>query len=159
MALDDADDFERNSEQENIDEDPLESSYFDEQNSSFFHEVVPLKTDFSLDEQRTVTCEPLSKDILPNSLYMLVDKTVELDIKPLSEFPELGFLEDDEKTRKALCLFTNQRSAKRNCGRTQRVIKIPDAAIFELSRSFLLDRGITRLVLEGSLFALDIPEE
>ena len=86
---------------------------------------------------------------------MVVDKTVELDTRLLKDFSELGSLNEEDQDRKALCLFVNQRSAKRYCGRSQRVIKVPDTEVFELSTPFLLARGITRLVLDGVLIALD----
>ena len=94
--------------------------------------------------------------LLPVSLYMLVDKTVELDARPLRDFPELGVLQEEDKERKALSLFSNPRAARRQCGRNQRVIKIPDTEVFQLSTPHLLARGITRLVLEGALIALDL---
>ena len=83
-----------------------------------------------------------------------VDKTVELDPRPLSEFPELGFIDPSEQERQALCLYASPRAAKRQCGRSQRVIKVPDTQVFEQTSSYLLARGITHLVVEGSLFAL-----
>jgi hypothetical protein len=52
-------------------------------------------------------------------------------------------------------LFANPRAAKRQCGRSQRVIKVPDTTVFERTSSYLLKRGITRLVMEGTVVALD----
>ena len=99
--------------------------------------------------------QPLIPGVLPVSVYMLVDKTVELQAKPLRDFPELGTLPEEEQQRQALMLFTNPRQAKRQCGRTQRVIKVPDAGVLERRSSYLVAQGITRLVVEGgSLFAL-----
>ena len=86
---------------------------------------------------------------------MLVDKVVELDARPLKEFPELGLLDDAEQERQGLCLFASPRAAKRQCGRSQRVIKVPDMTVFQRTSSYLLARGITRLVLDGTLIALD----
>ncbi len=122
---------------------------------NIFHEVVPLANDFNPEEQKDILCQPLSPDVLPNCVYMLVDKTVELDIKYLKDLSELGELDPKDKNRQALYLFSNQRSAKRVCGRTQRVIKVPDSSVFEVSKHFLLAKGITRLVIEGSLISLD----
>ena len=52
-------------------------------------------------------------------------------------------------------LFTNPRQAKRQCGRTQRVIKVPYAGVLQRRASYLVAQGITRLVVEGgALFAL-----
>jgi hypothetical protein len=99
--------------------------------------------------------QPLAPGVLPTSVYMLVDKTVELQARPLRDFPELGSLPEDEQERQALMLYTNPRQAKRQCGRTQRVIKVPDAGVLERRSSYLVAKGITRLVLEGgALYAL-----
>ncbi len=98
--------------------------------------------------------QPLASATLPSSAYMLVDKTVELQARPLSEFPELGRLPDAELERQALVVFLNPRQAKRQCGRTQRVIKLPDLKVFELTAPYLLAQGISRVVIEGSLYAL-----
>ncbi len=98
--------------------------------------------------------QPLVAAALPASAYMLVDKTVELQARPLSEFPELGRLPAAELERQALVVFLNPRQAKRQCGRTQRVIKVPDLKVFELTAPYLLAQGISRVVIEGALYAL-----
>ena len=101
------------------------------------------------------TPRPLHSDSLPASVYLLVDKTVELDIRPLRDFPELGSLPDDEQDRQALMIYANPRQAKRQCGRSQRVIKVPDSGVLERTSRYLMAQGITRLVLEGGdLFAI-----
>ncbi len=120
-----------------------------------FHEVIPLAPDFEVETQQEIRCLPLDEGTLPSTVYILVDRSIELDARPLSDYPELGFMSDQDLKRKALYLFSNQRSAKRNCGRNQRVIQVPDSKVFALSTPFLLAQGITRLVLEGSLIALD----
>ena len=107
-------------------------------------------------EQRLqpVSCQPLKDAPLPASVYMLVDKTVELEARPLKEFLELGLLPPEEEELQALQVFINPRQAKRHCGRSQRVIKIPDTRIFERTASHLLAQGISRLVIENSLYSL-----
>ncbi len=156
LALDDADDFGDDLEEDSSEDDPLEADMGDLPESEVFRELVPLVADsVAFNDRPTVQCQPLLPGLLPSSVYMLVDKTVELDARPLKEFSELGLLADDDQDRRALCLFANPRSAKRQCGRSQRVIKVPDTSVFELTASYLLARGITRLVLEGSLIALD----
>ena len=107
-------------------------------------------------EQRMqpVSCQPLKDAPLPASVYMLVDKTVELEARPLKEFPELGLLPPEEEELQALQLFVNPRQAKRHCGRSQRVIKIPDTRIFVRTANHLLAQGISRLVIENSLYSL-----
>ncbi|MFZ0408402.1 MAG: hypothetical protein WAM11_09870 [Cyanobium sp.] len=110
---------------------------------------------FGSDEGGAATeLRPLNTAQLPASVYMLVDKTVELQARPLREITELGQLPADEQDRQALVVFTNPRQAKRLCGRTQRVIKLPDTRVIERTAPYLLNQGISRVVIEGALYAL-----
>lgn len=120
-----------------------------------FTELVPLIGVAGLSGSAPIEAQPLSSGILPDSVYMLVDKVVELDARPLKDFPDLGPLDSTDQDRQGLFLFTNPRAAKRQCGRSQRVIKVPDTKVFERTSSYLLKRGITRLVMEGTVVALD----
>ena len=149
LALDDADDFNDDPDQEDVDE---ESASDD---SDTFRELVPLADVGDLSDRSRLEPKPLTSGLLPGSVYMLVDKVVELDARPLKEFPELGPLADSELERHGLFLYSSPRTAKRQCGRSQRVIKVPDTAVFERTSAYLLARGITRLVMEGNLIALD----
>ena len=144
LAIDDADDFAEDGLDDADSDDGDDPA--DEVSVGFAAAVPP---------GVVLEAQPLSPGDLPASVYMLVDKTVELQAKPLREFPELGSLPDEEQERQALMLFTNPRQAKRQCGRTQRVIKVPDAGVLERRSSYLVAQGITRLVVEGgSLYAL-----
>ena len=153
LALDDADDFGEDidplNEEEGSGEDDVSAA------SQTFTELVPLVGVADLSDRLPVEVQPLQAGSLPNSVYMLVDKVVELDARPLRDFPELGHLEEAELDRQGLFLYGNPRAAKRQCGRSQRVIKVPDTAVFERTSPYLLARGITRLVMDGSLIALD----
>lgn len=97
---------------------------------------------------------PWSAAAIPDSVYMLVDKTVELQALPLAEIPELGPLAPEEQQRQALVVYANPRQAKRLCGRSQRVIKLPDTQVLVRTAPYLLAQGISRIVIEGSLYAL-----
>lgn len=147
LALDDADDF----------GDALEDAgEADEEPEQEFHTVAVLTGQISLEmESPAPDCQPLGPGVLPESVYMLVDKLVELDPQPLSAFQELGALAAADQDRQAIGLYASPRTAKRQCGRNQRVIKVPDSQVFERTSRYLLARGITRLVLDGSLIALD----
>ena len=101
-----------------------------------------------------VNCLPLALAELPASVYLLVDKTVELEARPLSQFSELGQLPPGEEERQALHVFVNPRQAKRQCGRNQRVIKIPDARLLERTAPYLIAQGISRVVIENGLYSL-----
>ena len=146
LALDDAEDFGS--------DDLDDSEIFNMDDENVFHEIAVLPVDLPQVTTQQVICRPFASELLPDSVYMLVDKTVELDPRPLSEFPELGLSDPSEQQRQALCLYASPRAAKRQCGRSQRVIKVPDTQVFEQTSSYLLARGITHLVVEGSLFAL-----
>tara|TARA_B100000214_G_scaffold374824_1_gene358790 strand:+ start:358 stop:1122 length:765 start_codon:yes stop_codon:yes gene_type:complete len=121
-----------------------------------FEEIEPLITnfDFDIDKQKS-NFEILNYESLPESVYMIVDKKVELDMQSIEDLPEWNFLPENELKRNAILLFTNQRSAKRSCSRNQRVIKIPNTDVFKISKPYLISKGITRLILEDSIIALD----
>jgi hypothetical protein len=147
LAIDDADDF---GDDESDDDLALDADGDDSEGQIFM--PVPLLE--VVDDHTEIRPLPLTAADLRGSAWMLVDKTVELQAKPLSEFTELGRLPAEEQDRQALMVFVNPRQAKRHCGRTQRVIKIPDPAVFTLTAPYLLAQGISRVVIEGALFAL-----
>ncbi|MEB3304216.1 MAG: helix-turn-helix domain-containing protein [Cyanobacteriota bacterium] len=151
LAIDDADDF-----GDDDGEDDLLSAEEDDdegfQDSGEFHAVAVLP--IAVDDQREIQAAPWSPAVLPPCAYLLVDKTVELQARPLADMPELGLLPTDEQDRQALVLFTNPRQAKRHCGRTQRVIKLPDPALLGRTAPYLQAQGISRVVIEGALYAL-----
>ncbi len=163
LAIDDADDFGEDAESDDVEGDEGESDDGDDDGDDTDAEgnvftMVPVMAGANLgsglQEGSAVVCQPLENAPLPASLYMLVDKTVELQARPLSDFPELGALPDDEQARQALVVFANPRQAKRQCGRTQRVIKMPDSQVIQRTATYLVGQGITRVVLEGALYAL-----
>ncbi len=141
LAIEDADDF----------GDDFSDDFGDDELADQFVEVTPLLADHPGEPAR---CQPLAEAPLPASVYMLVDKIVELQARPLKEFPELGLLPDGEGDRQALLVFANPRQAKRHCGRSQRVIKVPDTRVLERTAPYLIAQGISRVVIEGSLYSL-----
>ncbi len=121
-----------------------------------FEEIAPLISGFDFDLQKQKSdFEILDYKYLPEIVYMIVDKKVELELQLISDLPEWSFLPENELQRKAILLFSNQRSAKRICSRNQRVIKIPNTSVFKISQSYLISKGITRLILEDSIIGLD----
>ena len=147
LALDDAEDF---AEEDDDNEEDEDSSAAD-----VFTELVPLAGVGDMGGHSTFAVKPFAPDLLPASAYMLVDKVVELDARPLRDFPDIGALDASELDLQGICLFASPRAAKRQCGRSQRVIKVPDTGVFGLTSTYLLARGITRLVMDGSVMALD----
>ena len=133
--------------------------FMDENNQKLnnnFEEIPPLVSSFDFDlKNQKSDFEILNCESLPESVYMIVDKKVELDLQSISNLPEWSFLPENELRRNAILLFASQRSAKRICSRNQRVIKIPNTSIFKLSKPYLISKGITRLILEDSIIGLD----
>jgi len=152
LAIEDNDDFAYELPSENKSNKNQEC----DRNNNNFDVIEPLITNFDFDQDnQKQDFEILHYENLPESVYMIVDKKVELDLQLISDLPEWRFLPENELKRNAISLFSNQRSAKRSCSRNQRVIKIPSTKVFEISKSYLVSKGITRLILEDSIFALD----
>lgn len=148
LAIDDADDFGEDQGEEFGDDDG-------EGGGDDFEPFRPIAVSLMpVDGAPAVTCLPLTAASFNGGVYMLVDKTVELQPRPLREFSELGLLPDDEADRQAIAVFINPREAKRQCGRSQRVIKMPDPRLLERTAPYLLAQGISRVVMEGALYAL-----
>ena len=148
LAIDDADDFGDDSAEDRADGDPDEEGEDPDADDA----LAPPGAAAVAGEQ--LSCIPIAEAALPASVYMLVDKTVELDARPLAEFTELGQLPPGEEQLQALQVFVNPRHAKRLCGRSQRVIKIPDTRVFERTARYLVAQGISRLVIENGLYSL-----
>lgn len=152
LAIDDADDFgadDAEDGEDDLSDDAGEENFFAQGETFVAIPVGPIIDDLAIHE-----AVPFSAAVLPSSAFLLVDKTVELQARPLRELPELGRLAADELDRQALVVFVNPRQAKRQCGRTQRVIPLPDPSLLERTAPYLMAQGITRLVIEGALYAL-----
>jgi hypothetical protein len=152
LAIDDADDFgadDAEDGEDDLSDDPGEEICFAQGETFVAIPVGPIIDDLAIHE-----AVPFRAAVLPSSAFLLVDKTVELQARPLRELPELGRLAADELDRQALVVFVNPRQAKRQCGRTQRVIPLPDPSLLERTAPYLMAQGITRLVIEGALYSL-----
>ena len=154
LAIADADDFADDGDVDDLEDVDAEIDDADGDSEDFVEQFVAVPIALVGQSFQPVLCQPLGDATLPASVYMLVDKAVELQAKPLSDFPELGQLPAEEEGRQALMVFANPRQAKRHCGRTQRVIKVPDTRILERTAPYLVAQGITRVVMEGSLYSL-----
>jgi hypothetical protein len=147
LAIDDADDFA--GEEAETDGEDLDEFSGDEDSGDEEDELAAVVVG-----QEPVQCRCLSEAQLPATAYLLVDKTVELQPVALSECADLGPLSEEEAERQALQVYVNPRHAKRQCGRSQRVIPLPDLSLLQRTAPFLLAQGISRVVIEGSLYSL-----
>jgi transposase-like protein len=150
LAIDDADDFAAEDADSEVDQDGDELEEFDSDDQA--SALAPAAGTGA--GQQPVQCRCLSEAKLPAAAYLLVDKTVELQPVALSECGDLGPLPEEESIRQALQVFVNPRHAKRHCGRSQRVIPLPDLSLLQRTAPYLLAQGISRVVIEGSLYSL-----
>jgi len=99
---------------------------------------------------------PLAEASLPRTCYLVVDRAAELIARPLRDFGDLGQFSEAEGLEKTLPIFDNHRVAKRFSNpRTQRVIKLPDGRVIQKTASHLQAKGITRLLIDGQVYALN----
>jgi hypothetical protein len=99
---------------------------------------------------------PLSQATLPRTCYIVIDKFAELIVRPLKDFADLGQIPGEEIQQRTLPIFDNHRVAKRFSNqRTQRVIKVPDSKVFHKTCHHLRLKGITRLLVDGSIYSLN----
>lgn len=98
---------------------------------------------------------PFEDADLPRTCYLVVDRFAELITRPLREFGHLGQIPEAEVQEMTLPVFDNHRVARRFSRRNQRVIKVPDGTMLEKTSDYLQAKGITRLLIDGQIYALD----
>ena len=150
LAIDDADDFGDDDDGDEAGDDANEASDDDANGDEEAGNTLAA----AAAARELVQCQALIEAELPGSAYLLVDKTVELQPTPLRDCADLGPLPEEEADRQALQVYLNPRHAKRHCGRSQRVIKLPDLSVLQRTAPYLLAQGISRVVIEGSLYSL-----
>ena len=123
-------------------------------NISEFIEIAPLNHDIENSKQKDLSSIPLSEIDFPSTVFMIVDKKVELEIKYLREYPKWQFLSQNELKRKTIEIYFDLKIAKAFCGKEQKVIKVPNTDVFKIVAPILRSRGISRIVSYDKLIAL-----
>lgn len=130
----------------------------DDEDDDTFEDGVdqPLLIGSQLRDGFTVQILPLADAPIPRTCYLVVDRAAELVAPPLRDFGDLGQIPVEEIQAKTLPIFDNHRIAKRYSNpRTQRVIKLPDGRVLSKTASHLRAKGITRLLIDGRVYALN----
>ena len=140
--LDSDDDYEDDLEDDAL-EDDLEEWEEDE-------EIAPPK----LQRKTALQVIPLTEATLPNPCYLVVDRLAELITRPLRDFGELGQIPETDVQSRTLPIFDNHRVARRFSRRNQRVVKVPDGTVLRKTSSYLQEKGITHLLLDGQIYSL-----
>ena len=122
--------------------------------SNSFVEIEPLDCEIEESPQKDLSSIPISDIDFPNVVYMIVDKKIELETKYLKDYPEWGFLSQDELRRKTIQIFYDLKIAKRFCSNDQKVIKVPNTNVFKVVAPILRSKGISRIVSDDKLLAL-----
>ena len=121
---------------------------------SSFLEISPLDYEIDNAPQKDLSSVPIAEIEFPKTVYMIVDKKIELEIKLLKDFPAWGFLPKDDLNRKTIEIYLDLKLAKRFCNKEQKVIKVPNTNVFKIAAPFLISKGISRIVSDDKLIAL-----
>ena len=119
-----------------------------------FIEITPLSFEIDNSPQKDLSSVPISEVDFPKTLYMVVDKKIELKIKYLKDYPDWQFLSQDELNRKTIEIYQDLKKAKRFCNKEEKVIKVPNTDVFKIVAPLLLSKGISRIVSSDKLIAL-----
>ena len=138
------------------------SDFYEKKNFSFneqtqeseFFEIAPINFDIDEVKRKDLSSIPIKNVKLPNIVYMIVDKSIELEIKLLNEYPDWQFLPQEDLSRKTIQIFYDLKVAKRNCNKNQKVLKVPNSKVFEIVSPILISRGISRIITEDHLISL-----
>ena len=122
--------------------------------NSEFVEIAPLNFDIDNSAQKDLTSVSISGVNFPKTVYMIVDKKIELETKYLKEYPQWQFLSKDELERKTIEIYQDIKIAKSFCSKDQKVIKVPNTNVFKLVAPILSARGISRIISSEKLIAL-----
>ncbi|MDY7015303.1 MAG: transposase [Cyanobacteriota bacterium] len=143
----DDDDF----EEEDLDDDDFEEEFGEE---NWQEEELEERLPRPIARSAKIQVLPLSDASLPRICYLVIDRAAELVTPPLKEFGDLGKIPTDEIQHKTLPVFDNHRVARRFSKRSHRVIKVPDGQMLAKTGACLEAKGITRLLINGQVYAL-----
>lgn len=146
-------------EEDDLDDDDLEDDLEDDDD---FEDGLPkpLFATSKLADGAIIQILPLAEALIPRTCYLVIDRASELIAPPLRDFGDLGQIPEEETQNKILPVFDNHRIAKRYSNpRTQRVIKLPDGKILQKTYSHLKAKGISRLLIDGRVYALTVSED
>ena len=119
-----------------------------------FMEITPLDHDFEAVSQKDISSIPLSEIKLPNMVFLIVKKEIELETKYLKDYPEWQFLPQNDLKRKTIEIHFDLKTAKRMCNKDQKVLKVPNTDVFKIVAPILISRGISRIVTAENLISI-----
>jgi transposase-like protein len=140
------------SEEDDDEDDDFDDDDYDTDEDDL--ESFSLTEALQLQPETMLEVMPFAQAILPKICYIVVDRTAELVTRPLKDFGDLGQIPADEVHSCTLPVFDNHRIARRFSHRTQRIIKVPNGNMLRSACTQLSAKGITRLLINGHIYAL-----
>lgn len=135
---------------DDYDEDDEDDEDFDEEGDAWMGDVG------AAPNLEKLEIAPLTDASLPRLCYVVVERaSSELVALPLRTFAHLGEIPEAEGDSRTLPVFDNHRVARRFSRRNQRVVKLPDGNLLQTTSPYLMAKGITRLLIDGQVFALE----
>ena len=138
------------------DEQTMDANQSDNNNfsSTEFIEISPLDFEIENVPRKELSSIPIQEIDFPKTVYMIVNKNIELEIKLLKDYPEWEFLPNEDLQRKTIQIYCDLKLAKRACSKEHKVIKVPNTDVFRIVSPILISRGISRIVSDEKLIAL-----
>ena len=131
-------------------EDDFEKEIF---NGEVF-EVIPIIDGLDLVNQKELASEPIIDAQLPEVVYLIVDKKIELVPKLLKDYPNWSYMPEEDLKRITLEIFADPKHAKKCCSKNEKTIKIPNSKVFFMASKALKLKGISRIIFEDLLLSL-----
>jgi len=135
-------------------ENNLNSKFDNENFEEKFIEVIPITDQIQFDRQKELTSEPIKDAKLPEIVYLIVDKKIELVPKLLKDYPAWSYMPEEDLKRVTLEIYADQKNAKKCCSKNEKTIKIPNSKVFIIASKLLKSKGITRVIFNDLLFSL-----
>ena len=132
----------------------ISSSFNNEETEFDFVELAPLDYEIENVPRKEISSVPINDIEFPNVVYLIINKSTELEIKLLKDYPEWEFLPKEDLKRKTIEIYFDLKLAKRACSKDQKVIKVPNTDVFRIVSPILISRGISRIVSAENLIAL-----
>ena len=139
----------RSKDNKNIEKNNENSIYSEE-----VFEVIPIIDGLDLDNQKELSSEPIIDAKLPDVVYLIVDKKIELVPKLLKDYPQWSYMPEEDLKRITLEIFAEQKFAKKFCSKNEKTIKIPNSKVFIMASKSLKSKGISRIIFEDLLLSL-----
>jgi len=132
----------------------LENNIEKEIYSEEVFEVIPIIDGLDLDNQKELSSEPFINAKLPEVVYLIVDKKIELVPKLLKDYPEWSYMPEEDLKRITLEIYSDPKYAKKCCSKNEKTIKIPNPKVFIMASESLKSKGISRIIFDGLLLSL-----